>query len=199
MAAIEVFSRVEHKYMINNETYIKLREQLKEYMYEDGFSAEGGFYTICNIYYDTDTDELIRKSIEKPVYKEKLRLRSYGRADHDTKVFLEIKKKYKGVVNKRRTVLKLDEAYEFASTYEQPAYEHLMKITPKAGALVETKEGKGIVTESNLITGVIKVRLDKNPDAAPSTYNRKQVKILRDVRTSVTKEEMDALKAIEEN
>ncbi len=83
--------------------------------------------------------------------------------------------------------------------YEQPAYEHLMKITPKAGALVETKEGKGIVTESNLITGVIKVRLDKNPDAAPSTYNRKQVKILRDVRTSVTKEEMDALKAIEEN
>lgn len=83
--------------------------------------------------------------------------------------------------------------------YEQPAYEHLMKITPKAGALVETKEGKGIVTESNLITGVIKVRLDKNPDAAPSTYNRKQVKILRDVRTSVTKEEMEALKAIEEN
>ena len=93
MVAIEVFSRVEHKYMINNETYIKLREQLKEYMYEDGFSAEGGFYTICNIYYDTDTDELIRKSIEKPVYKEKLRLRSYGRAEHDTKVFLEIKKK----------------------------------------------------------------------------------------------------------
>ncbi len=83
--------------------------------------------------------------------------------------------------------------------YEQPAYEHLMKITPKAGALVETKEGKGVVTESNLITGIIKVKLDKNPDAAPSTYNRKQVKILRDVRTSVTKEEMDALKAIEEN
>lgn len=83
--------------------------------------------------------------------------------------------------------------------YEQPAYEHLMKITPKAGALVETKEGKGIVTESNLITGVIKVRLDKNPDAAPTTYNRKQVKILKDVRTSVTKEEMDAFKAIEEN
>ncbi len=126
MAAIEVFSRVEHKYMISNETYIKLREQLKEYMYEDGFSAEGGFYTICNIYYDTDTDELIRKSIEKPVYKEKLRLRSYGRAEHDTKVFLEIKKKYKGVVNKRRTVLKLDEAYQFASTYEQPAYEDYM-------------------------------------------------------------------------
>lgn len=82
--------------------------------------------------------------------------------------------------------------------YEQEAYEHLAKITPKAGALVETKDGRGIVTESNLISGVIKVRLDRNPDAAPSTYNTKQVKILRDVKTTVSKEEREALKAIEE-
>ncbi|MCQ2489248.1 MAG: stage 0 sporulation family protein [Clostridia bacterium] len=82
--------------------------------------------------------------------------------------------------------------------YEQEAYEHLAKITPKAGALVETKEGRGIVTESNLISGVVKVRLDRNPDAAPSTYNTKQVKILRDVKTTVSKEEREALKAIEE-
>ena len=82
--------------------------------------------------------------------------------------------------------------------YEQEAYEHLAKITPKAGALVETKDGKGIVTESNLISGVVKVRLDRNPDAAPSTYNTKQVKILRDVKTTVSKEEREALKAIEE-
>lgn len=83
--------------------------------------------------------------------------------------------------------------------YEQDSYEHLMKITPKAGALVETRDGRGIVTESNLISGIIKVRLDRNPDAAPTTYSRNQVKILRDVRTSVTKEEREALKAIEEN
>ncbi len=83
--------------------------------------------------------------------------------------------------------------------YEQDSYEHLMKITPKAGALVETRDGRGIVTESNLISGVIKVRLDRNPDAAPTTYSRKQVKILRDVRTSVTAAEREALKAIEEN
>ena len=83
--------------------------------------------------------------------------------------------------------------------YEQDAYEHLMKITPKVGALVDTQDGKGIVTDVNLITGVIKVRLDRNPDAAPSTYTRKQVKIIRDVRTSVTAEEREALKAIEEN
>lgn len=82
--------------------------------------------------------------------------------------------------------------------YEQEAYEHLAKITPKAGALVDTKDGKGIVTESNLISGVVKVRLDKNPDAAPSTYTTKQVKILRDVKTTVSKEEREALRAIEE-
>ena len=74
-----------------------------------------------------------------------------------------------------------------------------MKITPKPGALVDTKDGKGIVTESNLISGVIKVRLDKNPDAAPATYTRAQVKTLRDVKPSITKEEREALKAIEEN
>lgn len=126
MAAIEVFSRVEHKYIIDTDTYRNVREQLKNYMYEDGFSTDGGFYTICNIYYDTDTDELIRKSIEKPVYKEKLRLRSYGRAEPDTKVFLEIKKKFKGVVNKRRTVLSLREAYDFTETYKQPEYKSYM-------------------------------------------------------------------------
>lgn len=126
MAAIEVFSRVEHKYIIDNDTYKNIRNQLKDYMYEDGFSEDGGFYTICNIYYDTETDELIRKSLEKPVYKEKLRLRSYGRAEPDTNVFLEIKKKFKGVVNKRRTALKLYEAYEFAETYIQPEYKSYM-------------------------------------------------------------------------
>ncbi len=83
--------------------------------------------------------------------------------------------------------------------YEQNSYEHLAKITPRSGALVDTKEGRGIVVESNLISGVIKVRLDRNPDAAPAVFDRKQVKILREAKTSITKEEREALKAIEEN
>lgn len=123
---IEVFSRVEHKYIIDNDTYKYLREKMSKYMYEDGYSTNGGFYTICNIYYDTDTDMLIRNSLDKPLYKEKLRLRSYGQAEPDTKVFLEIKKKYKGVVNKRRTVLKLSEAYKFLDTYEKPEIKEYM-------------------------------------------------------------------------
>lgn len=124
--SIEVFNRVEHKFMINRETYLKLREMLDGYVYEDGFSTNGGFYTICNIYYDTATDELIRKSLEKPIYKEKMRLRSYGQANSYSKVFLEIKKKYNGVVNKRRTTLQLNEADEFIKTYKHPPIKEYM-------------------------------------------------------------------------
>ncbi|MGN1084712.1 MAG: polyphosphate polymerase domain-containing protein, partial [Lachnospiraceae bacterium] len=67
-----------------------------------------------------------RRSLEKPVYKEKLRLRSYGVAAPEDKVFLEIKKKYKGLVNKRRTKLKLAEAYEFVRTGKVPPYQPYM-------------------------------------------------------------------------
>lgn len=64
-----------------------------------------GAYTICNIYYDTGDWRLIRKSLEKPVYKEKLRVRSYGVPTGDDKVFVELKKKYDGVVYKRRVAM----------------------------------------------------------------------------------------------
>lgn len=64
-----------------------------------------GAYTICNIYYDTGDWRLIRKSLEKTVYKEKLRIRSYGVPTGDDKVFVELKKKYDGVVYKRRIAM----------------------------------------------------------------------------------------------
>lgn len=110
--AIEVFNRYEMKYMLDEATFHNLMEVLPEYMICDKYNQEGKFYTIANIYYDTKEDALIRASIEKPVYKEKLRLRSYGMAGLDEEVFLEIKKKYKGIVNKRRTTLHLQEAYD---------------------------------------------------------------------------------------
>lgn len=69
---------------------------------------------------------MIRNSIEKPVYKEKLRLRSYGTVAMEDKVFLEIKKKYKGMVNKRRTVLRLSEACQLVSGGEMPVYQSYM-------------------------------------------------------------------------
>lgn len=111
--AIEVFNRYEHKYMLDYETFLKVREVMDEHMELDSHNRNYEPYTIANIYYDTADDYLIRKSLSKPVYKEKLRLRSYGVPKRTEKVFLEIKKKFNGIVNKRRTSLLLYEAYDF--------------------------------------------------------------------------------------
>ncbi len=81
--------------------------------------------------------------------------------------------------------------------YEQDSYEHLLKITPKNGAIVETKEGKGTVVDFNLLTGTLKVSLEKRPEAAPIVVNRSDVKIIKDSQIKVDKKELDELKAIE--
>lgn len=124
--AIEVFNRYEKKYRITDVCYKRLRERLSGYMEADAHNKDGEFYTICNIYYDNAQNELIRRSMEKPVYKEKLRLRSYGVVTPEDMVFLEIKKKYKGAVNKRRTRVKLAEAYAFIESGELPNYQSYM-------------------------------------------------------------------------
>lgn len=124
--AIEVFNRYEKKYRIRDDTCQKLRERLSETMESDAHSRNGEFYTICNIYYDTPDNNLIRTSIDGAVYKEKLRLRSYGTVTPEDKVFLEIKKKYKGLVNKRRTKLELQEAYRYIQTKEKPPLQPYM-------------------------------------------------------------------------
>ncbi len=81
--------------------------------------------------------------------------------------------------------------------YEQSSYEYLLKITPKIGALVETVDGRGEVVDNNLLTGMLKVRLERNPDAAPGKYNRKDVKLIRDAQIKLNREEIAALKDIE--
>ena len=82
--------------------------------------------------------------------------------------------------------------------YEQDSYEELLKITPKIGALVETAEGRGIVTDANLLTGTLKVSLDKNKDAPPVSFNRADVKLLKDSRIKVNRDEIAALKELED-
>ena len=111
--AIEVFNRYEKKYILDEHTFRRLLERINDYMEPDKYNLNGQFYSICNIYYDTDDNRLIRSSIEKPVYKEKLRMRSYGTPDTSDKVFLEIKKKYNGIVNKRITSIVLEDAYRY--------------------------------------------------------------------------------------
>ncbi len=81
--------------------------------------------------------------------------------------------------------------------YEQDSYEHLLRVTPKVGAVVETQEGTGTVVENNLLTGVVKVQLDRRPEAAPAVYNRRQVKIIRDAKIQVDDKELAQFKDME--
>jgi hypothetical protein len=96
-----VFKRYEKKYLLNPAQHAALAGGFDGRMAADA----RGVCTVFSLYYDTDDFALIRASIEKPLYKEKLRLRCYGAAGEDTPVFLELKKKYRGVVYKRRAKL----------------------------------------------------------------------------------------------
>lgn len=81
--------------------------------------------------------------------------------------------------------------------YEQDAYDHLLRHTPKVGAVVQTREGKGTVLETNLLTGMLKVTLDRRPDAAPVWMERHEVKVIRNSQIRVDKKDLEALKGME--
>ena len=117
------FQRYEKKYLIDESTYRALYQQLKTEMVVDHY----GDSTICNIYFDTPSHLLIRNSLEKPVYKEKLRLRSYGIPREGDTVFVELKKKYKGIVYKRRVKMELMDAEQYL--YYQKPMENPTQIT----------------------------------------------------------------------
>lgn len=101
-----IFKRYEIKYILTKAQQKTVLRTMEPYMALDNY----GRTTIRNLYFDTDNYRLIRRSIEKPVYKEKLRIRSYQKANPDTPVFVELKKKYKGIVYKRRVPLSEKEA-----------------------------------------------------------------------------------------
>ncbi|MCR4578698.1 MAG: polyphosphate polymerase domain-containing protein [Clostridiales bacterium] len=100
------FERYEKKYLLTREQYLAVLSGMSEHMKPD----EHPRYTICNVYYDTENFDLIRASLEKPVYKEKMRVRSYGVPGNLDKVFIELKKKYDGVVYKRRITMEMIKA-----------------------------------------------------------------------------------------
>ena len=116
MAFQTVFKRYELKYMLTTEQKKKVLAAMDPYMKLDKY----GRTTIRNLYYDTDSYLLIRRSIEKPTYKEKLRIRSYSKASSNSTVFVELKKKYKHVVYKRRISLQNDEAMSWLTGESHP-------------------------------------------------------------------------------
>ena len=117
MAVQMNFKRREVKYLLTDEQRARLMELFAEHMVAD----EWGASTVCNVYYDTPTQMLIRRSLEKPDYKEKIRVRSYGPAKEGKPVFLELKKKFDGIVYKRRCTAGLDTVDAFFSGTHEPA------------------------------------------------------------------------------
>lgn len=111
MAYQTIFKRYELKYLLSRWQKERLIASMRPYMELDRF----GHSTIRNIYYDTDTYRLIRRSLEKPAYKEKLRVRSYEKVNEKSAVFVELKKKYKSVVYKRRIVMPEQQAVDWLS------------------------------------------------------------------------------------
>ena len=103
-----VFKRYEFKYLITRKQRDEICKAMAPYMTADPFRHS----SIRNIYYDTPNFRLIRQSLEKPIYKEKLRLRGYGRARDDDMIFVELKKKYEAVVYKRRLEMPQQQAME---------------------------------------------------------------------------------------
>jgi hypothetical protein len=112
MAYQMTFQRYELKYMLTRQQKEHILQAMTPYMALDRY----GRSTIRNIYFDTENFRLIRRSIERPVYKEKLRLRSYTQAKADTPVFVELKKKYRSVVYKRRLDLPEQQAMDCLCT-----------------------------------------------------------------------------------
>ena len=118
------FKRRELKYLISKDQ----RQRIIDAMSERTTPDEYGLSTIRNVYYDTSTMLLIRRSIEKPVYKEKLRARTYGEVGSDAPVFVEIKKKFMDTVYKRRAYMTLDEQEKYlAGDIPAPFVNHITK------------------------------------------------------------------------
>ena len=105
----DVFERIETKFLLDDMQYTELMKKLENMAAIDSY----GKTSILNIYFDTPDYKLIERSLEKPVYKEKLRLRTYGIANDETNAFIEIKKKYKGVVYKRRISMPYAKAVDY--------------------------------------------------------------------------------------
>ena len=118
------FKRYEKKYLLSREKYLELWSQLEPRLMPDQFFQS----TVMSLYYDWDDFRLIRSSIEQPVYKEKLRLRSYDVPGEESPVFVELKKKYKGIVYKRRVPMTEREAEDYlAGRTSAPAEDQISR------------------------------------------------------------------------
>lgn len=118
--AENTFQRLEKKILFPTTEVDALKTRIEQYMCPDDYNIGGKPYMICNLYYDDDSNSVIRNSIQLPKYKEKLRLRSYGTPIPDAKVFIELKKKLNGVGTKRRAKITLRQIKQFLDDRTMP-------------------------------------------------------------------------------
>ena len=118
-----IFKRIEEKYLLTEYQYNMLFKKIKDKIEKDKFFET----TICNIYFDNDKNDLIINSLEKPLYKHKVRLRSYGIPTLEDDVFFEIKFKHSKVVGKRRIKLKLKEFLNYLEKNRFDRQNQIMK------------------------------------------------------------------------
>ena len=117
METTYIFKRIERKYLVDEVTKKRLLQRTRDKLIMDQY----GKSTICSLYLDTPDHRIIRNSIDAVAYKEKLRLRSYGTPREDSTVYLELKKKFEGVVYKRRVSLPLADARAYLTSGQLPA------------------------------------------------------------------------------
>ena len=122
----EVFNRKEVKYIVTEEEYNAIRGIIKEHMVLDKYNIDEKPYSIYSLYFDTKQNDFISGSLLKPIYKEKIRIRSYEKFKDNSLCFLEIKKKYNGYGNKRRTRITYKDAIKFVETGVRPKYKEYM-------------------------------------------------------------------------
>jgi hypothetical protein len=128
--AIEIFKRKEQKYLITSDQYFLLLEHILPYMRPDRFGLDGR-YTITSLYFDSDDHKIYFETKNKLKFRQKLRLRVYDEADLASTAFFEVKQKHKKVVNKRRMLLPLEEAYRYLNENPALPLEHYNTSNPQ--------------------------------------------------------------------
>lgn len=118
-----ISNRFEKKYILDESQFKSLHELIKKHLKRDPYMPKDTQYHVYNLYFDTDDYSFIRRSLERPIYKDKFRLRAYHMPVHgEDLVFFEIKKKFQGRINKRRIQLPYKEAKKYLYQHQKPSF-----------------------------------------------------------------------------
>lgn len=168
---ISVMKRYELKYLLSKEQLEFFKERISQYMKVDKY----GLTSIASIYFDTPDYRLINKSIEKPKYKEKIRLRGYGILSQNQKAFLEVKRKCEGIVYKRRIALLEKDAYELIKFKEAKEKSQISRELEAFMETYKTLEPKYMIIYDRLAyyqdDSDLRITIDMNPRYRTSELN----------------------------